>query len=315
MGRSGCVLNKRSVILYVGVCVAVLCMHTLINYRQIGRRHTASKPERENLLVLATTITDSVEKRHINQNTLTLWPLLGPEIKPVLYVDVNDRCCANLPNEWTMQDIPETGGAGLPVLKSMMAQSMQLFDADFYGFANGDILFGNNLLNTLHSIKERLPELHKPLLVGRRTNVRITQMDELTSLDHVFNLAQENGVLFHSGAEDYFITTNGGFDWREIPEFVIGRRGFDNWIVAYAISRNFTVIDVTNTVTAVHQTGSDGNWAGHRHTDPNINMRLSGPFRYRRGFLLCAQYQTNFDVNGKVWIGRKSVDSSYCLNK
>ena len=24
--------------------------------------------------------------------------------------------------------------------------------------------------------------------------------------------------------------------------------------------------------------------------------------------------QTNFDVNGKVWIGRKSVDFSYCLN-
>ena len=56
--------------------------------------------------------------------------------------------------------------------------------------------------------------------------------------------------------QDYFITTRSGVERlvRQMPDFVIGRAGFDNWLVCRAIKGpGWTVIDASRTVTARHQ--------------------------------------------------------------
>ena len=30
---------------------------------------------------------------------------------------------------------------------------------------------------------------------------------------------------------DYFISTNNGYPWADIPKVIIGRDGYDNWLV------------------------------------------------------------------------------------
>ena len=61
-------------------------------------------------------------------------------------------------------------------------------------------------------------------------------------------------------------------------QFIIGRRGYDNWLVQHALRNNVSVIDATKTLVALHQTGTDGNYAGHNHPDKDYNMKILGPF-------------------------------------
>jgi hypothetical protein len=68
---------------------------------------------------------------------------------------------------------------------------------------------------------------------------------------------------FQDDAQDFFIILPGTFNWDVIPDFVIGRPGYDNWLVDYAFHNSIDLVDVTRTVHAIHQSGVDGNKAGH----------------------------------------------------
>ncbi len=68
---------------------------------------------------------------------------------------------------------------------------------------------------------------------------------------------------FQDDAQDYFIVRRGTFPWSTIPAFVVGRPAYDNWLLDYAEHHDFDTVDVSKTVHAIHQTGTDGNKAGH----------------------------------------------------
>ena len=48
--------------------------------------------------------------------------------------------------------------------------------------------------------------------------------------------------------QDLFVFTETAFDWPNMPEFVIGRAKFDNWIIQYTTSNSNAIatIDLTN---------------------------------------------------------------------
>lgn len=45
------------------------------------------------------------------------------------------------------------------------------------------------------------------------------------------------GTLFTTNAQDYFISTKNGYPWDTIPDFVVGRVGYDNWLVVTALTK------------------------------------------------------------------------------
>jgi len=107
--------------------------------------------------------------------------------------------------------------------------------------------------------------------------------------------ARKRGTLYMYSAIDYFIMSAGGYPWHRIPrDVVVGRRGYDNFLVLAAIRDNVSVIDATKTLVAVHQTDVEGNLAGHRGRDANYNMRQLGRFNFRTGMTSSAQYETKF---------------------
>ena len=62
----------------------------------------------------------------------------------------------------------------------------------------------------------------------------------------------------------------GGLYYQHIPEFVVGRPGWDNWLLWYPLSIGVPVVDVSRVVRAVHQNhdygyhpeGEKGVWEG-----------------------------------------------------
>jgi len=131
-------------------------------------------------------------------------------------------------------------------------------------------------------------------VIGRRTNVRGNDKLGLYFPDDVTELAKK-GKLFMFSAEDYFIMTANGYPWYGVSrEVVVGRVGYDNFLVINALRHGVSVVDATDTLTALHQTSRDGNMAGHRSASAGYNSRYLGRFNFHFGLTSSSQFVTRF---------------------
>ena len=136
--------------------------------------------------------------------------------------------------------------------------------------------------------------LNSTLVIGRRTNVRVNDKLGLYLPDDVTESAKK-GKLFLFSAEDYFIMTANGYPWHRVPkDLVVGRVGYDNFLVVNALHHGVSVVDATNTLTALHQTSRDGNWAGFASKFAGYNKRFLGRFNFRQGLTSSSQFVTRF---------------------
>jgi hypothetical protein len=132
--------------------------------------------------------------------------------------------------------------------------------------------------------------------------------EEITSFRDITDLANKRGQLFGSWAEDYFITTS-SFPWKDIPEVVIGRVAYDNFLVYYARKSQFYVIDGTNTILALHQTTDQGNFEGATKDNKDINdvlIKQHFPdINYTAGLTECIELFTCYSNRNVVVKSRK----------
>ena len=144
---------------------------------------------------------------------------------------------------------------------------------------------------------QELDKLGATLVVGRRTNVRWNSEDFIYHPVNVTLIARQRGRLYDKGADYFFIARN-ALPWHCIPDFVIARDGYDNFLVATAITNSVSVIDSTATILAVHQTDQEGNLAGGRNrADRRFNKQLIRQFLYYTGHTKLAPYATVITSN------------------
>ena len=272
-----------------------------------------TSPQPMPLITLFTTFKYNAEKTIAFKNTIRNWALLAPVVRPVLYHPGGNTFLSQFAREhgWFLYVCPRVGKTGVPILRSMFYHAQRAFinKTLFYGYANSDILFDHNLLITLEALKRELERerdrLKQIFVIGRRTNYKFKPHQELFNLTSVSQLAR-SGDLFHDYAQDYFITTHSGFQWDTIPDFVVGRVGYDNWLVATAFKRNMSVVDATATVTALHQTGADGSRASWMLNNNELyeNYRLVGKFDFAAGSIQRSQFITQWE-NSRVIIVKR----------
>ena len=273
------------------------------------------------ILTMFTTFKQSSNKMIIYKNTIRIWRRLWPEVVPILFTEFDPsdpKSLAHYAMEqgWYVLPVPKTSPRGVPVLRHMFLEAQNKFNTTFYCYANGDILFDRNLTDTIRFLETSLRgrRLDKLLVVGRRMNwsMKNTNLAELSEVGHY----AKSSTLFRTDAQDYFLTTRDGYPWRSIPDFVVGRAGYDNWILATALVKHILVLDVTATVTALHQTGKDGNIAGHMaQFERDYNYGLAKEFNYGQGHTTCGQFATQ-RRNGTLAITeRTTVNGKYCARR
>ncbi|KAK3085491.1 hypothetical protein FSP39_004155 [Pinctada imbricata] len=159
---------------------------------------------------------------------------------------------------------------------------------------------------TSESVNNSVPMM----IVGQRTNVKDVTLEEASSWVNIEKIAKSRGKLFTSYAEDFFITMK-NYPWKEIPELVIGRRAYDNWLVLNARKRKFTTVDITATSYAVHQTTKAGNFEGHNHKDGNYNhnllRKLYRRLRYEAGLTTCTDKQTRRTADRQILVQSRKI--------
>jgi len=138
---------------------------------------------------------------------------------------------------------------------------------------------------------QQLNVLDRTLVIGHRWNVH-WQNISLYFPEEVTQIAKRYGRLARDSAVDYFIIAKNEFPWHHLPDVVIARRGYDNFLVMMAVQEKVSVVDVTNTLVAVHQTDSEAK-SPERHTKAyDFNMHILGSFDHKNGLITSSQYLT-----------------------
>jgi hypothetical protein len=89
---------------------------------------------------------------------------------------------------------------------------------------------------------------------------------------------------------DYFVFRRGLYSGK-LPDFFIGRPGWDNWLLWYPQSMGVPVVDASKVVVAVHQNhdysyhpdGEEGVWNGAEAQHNNLLLRIRGGYETLEG--------------------------------
>ena len=269
------------------------------------------------IVSLFTTVIDRKDelKAFIQSNTMRSYNFLGPGLAATVFTE--SAKWANIAREAGISALTQfpKNPHGTPLLKGMYHAVEKTFTspettAFFYGYSNADILFSQTLLDTLMVIhRDIVLGRLKPrvLIVGQRINKPVDpskdgvhRKEDLAPL--VLRLAK-SGKLFQTNAQDFFFITKGTFEWSKVPDFVIGRHAYDNWLVDHSVHHaDIDVIDVTRTVHAVHQTGKDGDFAWmHKKRPPDFYWNEHrGNKQFDHGLTSESNWLTRFDASNQV---------------
>ncbi|XP_052807809.1 uncharacterized protein LOC128236752 [Mya arenaria] len=297
----------------------VVNIHSNVDKEQFQKYRTRiSKKESVPLLTLFTTWNYNLEKDLVHNITVFNWMPLYPFVIPVVFTNDSGVAADCSRKGWKVLPVSVTAAEGVPVLKYMYRDVMEKYNTTFYAYTNADILFTDTLLDSLVQIITNTSlDLTQPaLMVEKRANVKTFTSDEGSTWYNITKTAKDRGTLYTIWAEDYFITTR-SFPWHDIAEVVIGRRAYDNWLVFHSRKMNYSVIDITSTVLAVHQTTKAGNKEGHSHKNSDYNhnllIKMYKMVKYHVGVIACIEKYTKYEYGNfsiKTRDYRKSCEAS-----
>lgn len=279
-----------------------------------------SKNKHVNLFTIFTTWNPESDKYLCRNNTIRNWNSLGPDVVRVLFT--NDSFLSKQIEMlgWKSLPIRKTGTTGVPVLRTMYEDVMRVEESYFYGYANGDILFTDDIIKTLQAIlKTTISQYNDIFIMGQRTDVCFVTRNEGKNQNLLRMAAKTRGTIRSPYKIDYFIVKK-GYPLYDFPDVVIGRPYVDSYAIAHALNFGH-LIDITNSSIAIHQvtkSGHAGSNEGVFHQDKNYNVDLlaSKGIKYKPGSVFDALFYTFRNSNdsfsiGKVTSPRKSYGDDF----
>ncbi len=197
----------------------------------------------------------------IQRNALASWAALAPEVEVLLMGE--DPGVAEAAQEFGVTHVgePALNEFGTPLLNWAFSEAARRGSGELLCYVNADII----LLPDFPAALRRLPR--EPLLaIGQRWNCDITRpIDFAAERDTLASWAHVHGTLDQGRGSDYFVyprSTDFG-----LPAFAVGRPGWDNWMIGRALELSIPLIDITPSVTAIHQNHDYGHVAKRTGTD------------------------------------------------
>lgn len=191
---------------------------------------------------------------HINiiqRNALQSWKLLHPDVEVILFGD--DEGAAETAREFGIRHEPEIRKAehGTKYLNYLFDKAQQIARHNIVCYVNCDIMLPSSFREGI----EIASSLRRPfLMVGHRWDTDITEPWNFSQKDweeRLMSVVSQRGKQQTDWYIDYFAFTRGLY--QEMPPLVIGRAGWDNWLVWRARSLGAKVIQASPFVKAVHQ--------------------------------------------------------------
>jgi hypothetical protein len=192
----------------------------------------------------------------IQRNALASWQRLAPAVEVLVMGD--DQGVGEAAGEFGATHVSRvsTNEFGTPLLDSAFAEAAARAHGEVLCYVNADIV----LLDDFVAAARRLPR-DPYLAIGRRWDCDVSAPLDFSAGDEwLRDWAHDNGTLDQARGSDYFLfrrDTDFG-----LPPFAVGRPGWDNWMIGRALELRYPLIDITASVTAIHQNHDYAHVAG-----------------------------------------------------
>ena len=213
----------------------------------------------------------------IQHNALTSWVNLGSRVEVLLIGE--EKGIGEVSETYGIRQIPDVrrNECGTPFISSMFALARRESSSPFLAIINADILLFPEMILALETVAHKFPEF---LIVGQRWDLEI--QERLSFSKNFYASLQQNvkkmGRLHSPTGSDYFIFPRACF--LDIPDFAIGRAGWDNWMFFKSRWEGWPLIDASQDVMVIHQKHDYSHLANgqpHYHLPETAeNVRLAG---------------------------------------
>lgn len=186
----------------------------------------------------------------IQSNTLRNWRALGENIEVVVIGD--EPGIADVCQSLNITHLPDVrcNEKGTPLISSIFDLARSVNDSPYLAYFNADILVLPGLIESLGVIAKNKKQF---LAVGQRWDLNVEESLSFASgwEKALREKVQQNGKLHGQTGSDYFMYPRECF--KDIPDFAVGRAGWDNWMIFHARWQHWPVVDLSEAVTIVHQ--------------------------------------------------------------
>lgn len=218
----------------------------------------------------------------IQRNAIQSWTHLGGDVVVILVG--NEPGMLEVSQEYDIHQLPnvQRNEQGTPLVSSIFDLACQASDSPLLMYTNADMLFLPNLLESLYQVVQQAESF---MVVGQRWDLDVTKMlDFSTGWEQLLaGDIQLRGRLHGPSGSDYFIFPRKLLTSEpplKMPDFAIGRAGWDNWMIYHALQQGWPVVDATPSIIAIHQDHDYSHLPGGRPhyelPESNKNQQLAG---------------------------------------
>jgi hypothetical protein len=243
----------------------------------------------------------------IQRNAIHSWTLL-PDVEVILLGE--EEGLAEAAKELGVTHLPNVkrNDNGTPLISSMFQLARENSSSDLLCIINADMILMSDFVeatlessNLLLGNRQQAVGLQKFVLLSQRWDYDITSPIDFAAgwESGLRESVRKQNQLHRPAGSDYFLFPKNCYE--DIPDFIIGRAGWDNWMIYKARKQNWPVIDCTPSMMIVHQNHDYSHLPGgkshYEHPDTNENIRLAGGQANIRYTILDSTHQL---VDGKL---------------
>lgn len=217
---------------------------------------------------------------HINiiqRNAIQSWSHLGPQVQ-VLLVGEEDGL-AQAAAEYQVPLLPDVkrNESGTPLVSSIFDLARQVSQSPLLAYVNADVLLLPHFVEAALQVASQLESF---LIIGQRWDLDVRSLLDFSAgwEQRLQSDLRQRGRLHLPAGSDYFIFPRALFD--EMPEFAIGRAGWDNWMIFHARQQGWPVVDGTPSIQVIHQDHDyshlPGGKAHYELPESRVNEALAG---------------------------------------
>lgn len=244
----------------------------------------------------------------IQRNALRNWQALGDEVE--IIVLGNEEGAEAAAAEVGAVFIPEIrrNAEGTPLISDLFAQARARAGSPLLCYVNADILLLPELVQAAKALSQQFERF---LLIGQRWDLDVTEQLDFSGnwAECLRARAQAKGELHPPAGSDYFLFPKAGF--QEMPDFAIGRAGWDNWMIFQSRHLGWPTVDGTRDVMIVHQNHDYSHLPGgqphYKLPETFENIRLAGGRWVTRFLLHDCDYRLIDGRAEKIPLAEKSV--------
>jgi hypothetical protein len=233
----------------------------------------------------------------IQRNAITSWTKL-PDVNIVLLGD--EPGLAEAAAELDVTHIPKIprSPSGAPLMDAMFGLARESSPTPLYAIVNADIILFDDFVQAAKNVSSQKENF---VIMGQRWDLEMTEPLDFSQgwQERLRTQVKNQGALHRPAGSDYFLFPASCYT--QLPAFIIGRAGWDNWMIYHALKNKFPAIDATADVMIVHQNHDYSHLPGgqphYKHPETKINIELAGGRPMTRFTLLDADKRL---VNGQI---------------